>query len=331
MSEPLKAPFPWFGGKSRVAPIVWQRFGNVKNYVEPFFGSGAVLLGKPDHIKCIETINDKDAYVANFWRAIKHDPDGVAKWADNPVNENDLHARHIWLVQRKETLRSQVEGDPDYFDSRVAGYWVYGVCCWFGRDFCSGKGPWRLDKYNRLNKNEKGDIKNIDNLKGIMRQRIHCVAGDHGKGIMRSNINLNSWFCILSERLTKVRVCSGDWSRVMGLTSKCEKTLSGIFLDPPYTTKANRDDNLYLEEDKYIGNDVFDWSINNGDDPCLRIALCGYEDEYNFPDTWQMIEWKAVGGLGNANPNNNNSTRERIWFSPHCLPEKDIQLGLFDR
>ena len=41
----LKAPFPWFGGKSRVADIVWDRFGDVANYVEPFFGSGAVLLG----------------------------------------------------------------------------------------------------------------------------------------------------------------------------------------------------------------------------------------------------------------------------------------------
>ncbi len=37
----LKAPFPWFGGKSRVAPDVWARFGDVANYVEPFFGGGA--------------------------------------------------------------------------------------------------------------------------------------------------------------------------------------------------------------------------------------------------------------------------------------------------
>lgn len=35
----LKAPFPWFGGKSRAAHIVWDRFGDVPNYVEPFAGS----------------------------------------------------------------------------------------------------------------------------------------------------------------------------------------------------------------------------------------------------------------------------------------------------
>lgn len=31
-----KAPFPWFGGKSKVAAEVWRRFGDVTNYVEPF-------------------------------------------------------------------------------------------------------------------------------------------------------------------------------------------------------------------------------------------------------------------------------------------------------
>lgn len=44
---PLKAPFTWFGGKSRVARLVWERFGDPANYVEPFFGSGAILLGRP--------------------------------------------------------------------------------------------------------------------------------------------------------------------------------------------------------------------------------------------------------------------------------------------
>jgi hypothetical protein len=66
----LKAPFPWFGGKSRVSDEVWERFGNVANYVEPFFGSGAVLLGRP-HPPGIETVNDLDCMVANFWRALK--------------------------------------------------------------------------------------------------------------------------------------------------------------------------------------------------------------------------------------------------------------------
>lgn len=61
----LKAPFPWFGGKSKVSDLVWSRFGDVPNYIEPFFGSGAVLLGRP-HEASTETINDLDCMVANF-------------------------------------------------------------------------------------------------------------------------------------------------------------------------------------------------------------------------------------------------------------------------
>ena len=44
----MKAPFPYFGGKSKVAGEVWRRFGDVPNYVEPFAGSTAVLLKRPD-------------------------------------------------------------------------------------------------------------------------------------------------------------------------------------------------------------------------------------------------------------------------------------------
>ena len=43
----MKAPFPWFGGKRRVAPEIWAAFGDVDNYVEPFAGSLAVLLERP--------------------------------------------------------------------------------------------------------------------------------------------------------------------------------------------------------------------------------------------------------------------------------------------
>ena len=73
----LAAPFPWFGGKRKIASEVWSRFGRLANYVEPFFGSGAVMLGRPMALMGgVETINDIDGYVANFWRAIQHDPEG---------------------------------------------------------------------------------------------------------------------------------------------------------------------------------------------------------------------------------------------------------------
>lgn len=39
-----KPPFPWFGGKSRIAQELWGKLGNdVVNFVDPFCGSGSTL------------------------------------------------------------------------------------------------------------------------------------------------------------------------------------------------------------------------------------------------------------------------------------------------
>lgn len=137
----LKAPFPYFGGKRRVAQIVWDCFGDVANYIEPFCGSAAMLLCRPTPGR-IETINDVDCYVANFWRATQHDPESVAYHADGPVNEADLHARHRWLVLSRESeeFRQQIRRDPEYFDARIAGWWCWGLCCWIGGGWCTHHG-----------------------------------------------------------------------------------------------------------------------------------------------------------------------------------------------
>ena len=100
----LAAPFPYFGGKSNACELVWSLLGQPENYVEPFAGSAAMILGRPDG-GGVETINDFDGFVANFWRAISKDPSLVAFHADWPVNETDLLARHSWLVRQTESLR----------------------------------------------------------------------------------------------------------------------------------------------------------------------------------------------------------------------------------
>ena len=145
--ENLRAPFPWFGGKRRAAALVWGALGDVRNYVEPFAGSAAVLLARPipeDAGRLLETINDADGLLANFWRALRADPEAVAHHADWPVNENDLHARHAWLVGRRENLTARLEGDPDWYDAKAAGWWVWGCCAWIGSGWCTGRGPWGI-------------------------------------------------------------------------------------------------------------------------------------------------------------------------------------------
>ena len=127
------------GGKSRAAPVIWRGFGpDVVNYVEPFAGSLAALLGRPNGPGKIETVNDLSGAICNFWRAVKTNPDAVAEWCDDPVSELDLHARHAWLVVRLDEMAEQLRADPEYFDAKVAGWWVWGLCQWIGTGWCGG-------------------------------------------------------------------------------------------------------------------------------------------------------------------------------------------------
>lgn len=100
--------------------------------------------------------------------------------------------------------------------------------------------------------------------------------------------------------------------------------MTAILLDPPYDTDGH--DDVYGEMSRGVSSQVFDWAMANGDNPLLRIALCGYEGEHSMPDTWDCLAWKAMGGYAAAAGNTENSTRERIWFSPHCLQANQKEL-----
>ena len=119
------APFAYFGGKASVAAEVWRRFGSLDAYVEPFFGSGAVLLAASE-LPAASTVNDACHYLANFWRALQAEPDEVARWADFPVSEADLHSRHWWLLTEGAARIARCDGDPGHYDAQVAGWWVMG-------------------------------------------------------------------------------------------------------------------------------------------------------------------------------------------------------------
>lgn len=120
----LRAPFPYFGGKSRAASIVWRALGDPAGYVEPFAGSAAVLLGRPTFRgRRTETLNDADGWLVNAWRAIRSDPAAVAVHAVGPVTEIDYHARLAWLQERRTPdLVAWLEGDPEVCDAKAAGW-----------------------------------------------------------------------------------------------------------------------------------------------------------------------------------------------------------------
>jgi DNA adenine methylase len=289
MVDKLESPYPYFGGKSKVASLVWEILGNVDNYVEPFMGSAAILLGRP-HEGRMETVNDFDSYVANFWRSVKYNSQAVAEHCDWPVNETDLIARQNWLVRQKE-FRERMLREPFYFDPQIAGWWCWGLCNWVGGGYC---------------------VKEIEvKMPAIL-----------DRGILTDDriANLYTIFTNLQKRLRLTHVACGDWSRVCSPTITYKRGLTGIVLDPPYG-EGKMDYAVGGNKDSNVAKDVQKWAVENGDNPLLRIIYCGYEGQFNPPDSWTTLEWKAQGGYGGGKGTEAdvNSYRERLWCSPHCL------------
>ena len=377
----LRAPFPWFGGKSRAAGLIWPRFGDVPNFIEPFAGSLAVLLARP-HAPRVETVNDRDAYLANFWRAVQHDPDQVAAYADGPVNETDLHARHRWLVETGAARVEQLTTDPDYFDAKVAGWWVWGLCLWIGSGWCAPRGYRGRnggDLFKKRPHTDRGsgrgvhsgdmwqqrpDLTNPSNRGGVLTVQKRPAASGNGQAggvhrrwnsggagagqgvhaprlsrqlprlsegkssglesrrIVEVTDGLYGYMRDLAARLRRVRVCCGDWTRVLTPSVTTYIGLTAVLLDPPYDQSRR---SVCYNEDHDISADVRAWALAHGDDPKFRIALCGYEGEHDMPASWECVAWTAGGGYGRSERGKGNRRQERVWFSPHCLRPSDRQ------
>ena len=295
------APYPWFGGKSHAAEQVWAALGDVTSYVEPFCGSAAVLLarGAPGRV---ETINDTDGLLINAWRAIRWAPEVVAEHADWPISELDLTARHLWLVEHHAEIRDRLARDPDYYEPRAAAWWVWGACCWIGSGWCSGEGPWVRDG-DRLVCGDAG--------RGIHRQLPHVAAG---RGIHSSRGGaLAEWFGELAARLGRVRICCGDWRRVVTPTvlSPIRCASVGVLLDPPYPVGEIGE---YAGGSASVWPEVCAWAAEHGEE--YRIVLCGYDGTWTPAAGWTTRLWRHRGGYQGA------ELRERLWCSPLCLDER---------
>lgn len=313
----IRAPFPYFGGKVKSADLLWQRFGaaDVGNYIEPFLGSAAVYLNRPDAFNGCATLNDLNGNVSNFWRAIKADPESVAIAADWPVIEYDITARHLWLVQTAADRVARLQADPMWYDATAAGWWAWGACCWIGHGWCEGKGPYKGDGDAGQGVNRK--LPHLgDAGQGVNRKLPHL---GNGQGVCAERIEwLSSWFSELQDRLREARIACGGWERLCSVGTMTRKGVAAVLLDPPYSLTAA----VYAEDSKTVSSDVRAWCIANGNNPKLRIALCGHDTEHNELESmgWTVETWDKSGGY------QGKDDRERIWFSPHCLSGKQGRL-----
>lgn len=367
MPSQLATPYPYFGGKpDEVVSLIWEAVGDTPNYVEPFFGTGRILLGRPSPGK-VETVNDINGFVANFWRALAAAPQDVAAHCDRPVNETDLHAIHRWLVGQADGLARRLENDPDFYDAKIAGWWVWGASCWIGSGWCTDARTARRRQRPHLSGAGDGTPgggmgvhkRNLPRKMPVLAGQGKAARPHHGKGVHRTSarslprvggcdgsgvsygagINVQDrrnrlleWFEALAARVRHVRVCCGDFERILSHAVTTGHGLTAVVLDPPYILEG-RAAGLYhgdnANDEVEVAVRARSWAIEHGDDPLLRIVYCGYEDGFEWPPGWTCRAWKARGGYGlQAHGRGRaNAGRERIWLSPGC--NSPVQRALF--
>jgi len=336
------APFPWFGGKRSVVDEVWQRLGRPTQYIEPFCGSAAMLLGAPAPAS-LEVIGDQNLYVANFWRCIKFQPEATYRWQDYPVSHVDLDARHRWLTEPERTAALLANlSDPEWpGDAQLAGWWVWGQCAWIGSGWCERTS--KLPHVSDAGRGVQSQIPHVGNAgRGVQSQIPHVgnagaasspksltsdvasqipfvsSAGMGVQGMGVQGMGVMQWFSALSRRMERVRIIHGDWSRCLNHHYGANDT--AIFFDPPYRGFES----LYAKDASkpLVADEVAAWCRENGKG--LRVALCGHVGDYDLPG-WEVFPWSrgklTYGGA-------KTTANEAIWFSPSCAPQK-AQLGLF--
>jgi len=142
MNKASKRPaIRYYGGKWRLAPWVISHFPKHAAYVEPCGGAASVLLQKPR--SSLETYNDLDGLVVNFWRVLRENYDELIRqirltpWSrleyDNATTPSDdpiEQARRFWVsVQMSISASSgyhpgfrviksaeHIHSNPDLFD-----------------------------------------------------------------------------------------------------------------------------------------------------------------------------------------------------------------------
>lgn len=300
---PITAPFPYFGNKRRIAREIWRRFGDVPNMVDPFCGSLAVPLLRP-HRPRVETFNDIDPWLCNFWRATSSENGcyHVADFANYPVIESDLTARHRWLAgEGKERLQT-ILTDPDFFDVQVAGWWVWGLSAWIGGGWCDGK-------------YQVGSQVPLLSAPG---QGVHALKWQKGSE-EKTRAALVFLFKALRDRLRHSRILCGDWKRCLTDAVTLKHGMTAVLLDSPYTEGECAQ--VYTVGSGNVAAEAGAWALANGDNPLLRIALCGYDGCYEMPPSWEVLRWKSDGGYSSTGDGRGkeNAKRETIWFSPACL------------
>lgn len=131
----MKAVLKYPGSKWNIAGQLVGMIPPHHSYVEPYFGSGAVLFNKP--VSDIETVNDLDSDVVNLFGCIQQDSEQLARFV-------------MTTPYSREVYEEQFDPDFQEYTSRYQQAAGFLIKCWQGHGFrINGKTGWKNDVVGR--------------------------------------------------------------------------------------------------------------------------------------------------------------------------------------
>ena len=109
-------PSGWYGGKYSQLEWLLPRLPSAHHYCEPFGGSAAVLLNRPP--SPVETYNDLDGEVVNFFRVLRERRDElVGQIALTPFSREEFYI----AISGQDDSISPLERARRFFIQRASG------------------------------------------------------------------------------------------------------------------------------------------------------------------------------------------------------------------
>jgi len=128
IDAPTRPALRFYGGKWNLAPWIISHFPPHQNYVEPCGGAASVLLQKPR--SPLETYNDLDGNVVNFFRVLRGRPDELIRaiqltpWARAEYElslepaENELERARRFFISSYMSFNGATGDNPRVFGWR---------------------------------------------------------------------------------------------------------------------------------------------------------------------------------------------------------------------
>lgn len=158
-------PLQRYGGKGNNAPRIVPHFARAANYAEACLGAGGIFFRVPEGTYARAAVNDLDASLVGFFRALRDQPDELARLCS------------LTPYSRSEFAAALIRSDDLLEEARRV--WVRGRQGFGGKARCVGN--WGRNPGDVTPWNPTGAVTKLDALHAYARRLLHvaidCIDG----------------------------------------------------------------------------------------------------------------------------------------------------------